>query len=202
MYLEQEEMVIAKYRSTMHIPPLVKRALNLSKQMSYPSSCSMETGRLLQLLASRLESGVVGELGTGCGVAAAWIVSALSPGTSFFTVENDTVGAAAARALFDPILNVRIVQGDWRDFLRDWRFVMLFAGATSPRDEDPEILVRSLRPGGLIVIDGLTPIDHIPLEMRDQPDPVREFWLDDARLISTELLVSPSEAVILATLER
>ncbi len=190
------------FRSTTNIPPLVKRALNLAGQMRYDCACSMETGRLLQLLAGQLDSGVVGALGTSCGVAAAWIVSALSPGTSFFTVESDTVGAAAARALFDTFLNVRVVQGDWREFLRTWRFGMLYAGPDSPREEEPEILLSSLRAGGIVVIDGLTPVHHIPLELRDEPDPLREFWLGDPRLLSTELLVSLNEAVILAILAR
>jgi hypothetical protein len=79
---------------------------------------------------------------------------------------------------------------------------MLYAGPESPREKEPEILLRSLRQGGMIVIDGLTPIHHIPLELRDEPDPLREFWLNDPRLHSTELLVSLNEAVILATLGR
>lgn len=188
------------YRSTTYIPPLVRRALNLAEQMHYRSTCSQETGRLLQLLTSRLQSGVIGEIGTGCGVAAAWIVSALSPGTSFFTVEEDPVGAAAARALFDSLLNVRVIQGDWRDFLLTWRFGLLYAGPASPRNEEPEIFLQSLRNGGLIVLDALTPVNRLPLELRDQPDPLRDFWLNDPRLLATEVLVSSGEAVILATL--
>jgi predicted O-methyltransferase YrrM len=168
--------------------------------MDYESACSQESGRLLRLLTSQLQSGVIGEVGTGCGVGASWIVSALSPGTSFFTVEENPVGAAAARALFDSMLNVRVIQGHWREFLYTWRFGLLYAGEGSGREEEPELFVQSLRAGGLIVLDGLMPAGRVPLEMRDQPDPVREFWLNDSRLIATEVLVSPSEAVILATL--
>lgn len=174
--------------------------MNLAEQMNYQSTCSLETGRLLQLLTSQLQSGVIGEIGTGCGVAAAWIVSALSPGTSFFTVEKDPVGAAAARALFDSLLNVRVIQGNWRDFLLTWRFGLLYAGLTSAREEDPEIFLQSLRNGGMIVLDALTPTNRLPLELRDRPDPLRDFWLNDPRLLASEILVSSGEAVILATL--
>ena len=38
----------------------------------------------------------VAEIGTGCGVGAAWIVSALDPGVTFVTVERDASLAAAA----------------------------------------------------------------------------------------------------------
>jgi predicted O-methyltransferase YrrM len=190
---------LANYQSFFRIPSLVKRAYNLAGQIHIECVCSRETGRLLQLLTSQIQSGVIGEVGTGCGVAAAWIVSALSPGTSFFTVEENPVGAAAAAALFENMLNVRVVQGQRRDFLSSWRFGLLYAGSKSGREEEPELFVQSLRVGGMIVLDGLTPIDRLPLELRDAPDPVREFWLNDARLLATEILVTPSEAVILAT---
>jgi predicted O-methyltransferase YrrM len=167
--------------------------------MEFKGSCSTEVGRLLQLLASQQQSGVIGEIGTGCGVASAWIVSSLAPSTSFFTVEQDVAMAATARALFDPLLNVRVIHGDWRDFLRNWHFGLLFAGVNSERERDPEILLQSLREGGLILLDGLTPPDRVPLEWRSQPDPLREFWLNDSRLVAVELQVSPNEAVILAT---
>lgn len=190
---------MANYQSLSKVPSLVKRAYNLAGQINIECVCSHETGRLLQLLTSQLQSGVIGEVGTGCGVAAAWIVSALSSGTSFFTVEENPVGAAAAAALFENILNVRVIQGQWRDFLSSWRFGLLYANSLSGREQEPELFVQSLRVGGMIVLDGLTPIHRLPLDLRDAPDPLREFWLNDARLLATEILVTPSEAVILAT---
>ena len=193
-------MLSEAYRTASSVPNLVKRAANLAEQMKFKRFCSVEAGRLLQLLTSQMQSGVVGEIGTGCGVAAAWIVSALSSGTTFFAVESDPFGAAAARALFEPLLNVRIIQGDWREFLTHWRFGLVYAGIGSGRDEEPELLLQSLRSGGLMVLDGLTPAHMLPLERRVDPDPLRDFWLNDTRLISTEIMVSTSESVILAAL--
>ena len=187
------------YRLESNVPPLVKRAVNLAEQMHHAITCSLEAGRLLQLLASHLQSGVVGEVGTGCGVAAAWIVSSLSAGTSFFTVESDPAQAAAASALFGSLLNVRVVQGDWRELLGNWHFSLLYAGKASPRAEEPEMFVRALRLGGMLVLDGLTPQDRVPLELRAQLDPIREFFFNDSRLLATEILVSSQEAVLLAT---
>jgi predicted O-methyltransferase YrrM len=191
---------VISYRSTIRVPPLVKRANNLAEQMNMEVGCSLESGRLLQLLTSQLQSGVVGEVNTGCGVAAAWIVSALSSGTSFFTVEQDPVAAVAVRALLGSSLNVRVVQGDWHEFLRTWRFGLLYAGSKSARAEEPELLLQSLRIGGMIVLDGLVPRDRKPLDSQTNPDLIRDFWLSDSRLLATEILVSPQEAVILATL--
>ena len=190
---------MSNYRAMTLIPPLVKRALNLAEQMEYTGSCSNETGRLLQLLTSSFLSGVIGEIATGCGVGSAWIVSELAPSTSFFTVEADVARAAAARALFEPLLNVRIIHGDWRDFLQNWRFGMLFAGANSTRADYPEMLIQSLREGSLIILDGLPPQGRVSLRSRQEAARVREFWLNDPRLASTEVQVSLTESVILAS---
>jgi predicted O-methyltransferase YrrM len=189
------------YRSTSYIPPLVNRAINLAEQMEYTKSCSPETGRLLQILASQYQSGVIAELGTGCGVGAAWIASALSPGTSFFTVELDVSQAAAVRALFDPFLNVRVIQGEWREFLRNWHFEMLFASRAIDRENDPGLLFESLRKGSLIVLDGLIPLSERNAKLKiDSLDYLmRDFWLNNTQVLGTEILISPQESVILAT---
>lgn len=190
---------MAVYQALTHIPPLVKRAQNLAEQMEFGGSCSLETGRLLQLLTSQFQSGVIGELASGCGVGSAWIVSSLSPSTSFFTIEKDVARAAAARALFDPLLNVRVIQGEWQEFLQNWRFSMIFASAASTRADNPEILLQALRDGGLLILDGLAPQGRVSLRTRRDSDKVREFWLNDTRVLASEIQVSPGEAVILVT---
>ncbi len=190
---------MATYRAITHIPPLVKRAINLAEQMEYTGSCSNETGRLLQLLTSSYLSGVIGEIAAGCGVGSAWIVSSLAPSTSFFSVEADIARAAAARALFEPLLNVRVIHGDWREFLQNWHFGMLFAGANSTRAEYPELLLQSLREGSMIVLDGLPPQGRVSLRSRQEAARIRDFWLNDPRLIASEIQVSPVESVLLAT---
>jgi predicted O-methyltransferase YrrM len=190
---------MANYRATTQIPPLVKRAINLAEQMEYTGSCSHETGRLLQLLTGTYLSGVIGEIASGCGVGSAWIVSSLLPSTSFFTVEADAPRAAAVRALFDPLLNVRVIQGDWRSFLQNWHFGMLYVGANSSRADYPELLFQSLREGSLIVLDGLPPQGRVSLRSRMEAGRVRDFWLNDPRLVATEIQVSPTESVILAS---
>lgn len=190
---------MATYRAVTHVPPLVKRAINLAEQMEYTGSCSNDTGRLLQILTGSYLSGVIGEIAAGCGVGSAWIVSALAPSTSFFSVEADIARAAAARALFEPLLNVRVIHGDWRDFLQNWRFGMLFAGANSTRADYPEILLQSLREGSMIVLDGLPPQGRVSLRSRQEAARIRDFWLNDPRLIAAEIQVSPVESVLMAT---
>ena len=189
---------MATYRATTEIPQLVRQAMDIAEHVRFEHSCTPEVGRLLRLLTAHLRDGRIGEIGTGCGVSAAWIVSALVPGASFVTVELDAARAEAARALLDPYPNVRVLQGDWHGILDHGPFDLLFAD-TPAKHEEPEALLAALRPGGVLVLDDLTPETHWPPAWRGQRDPVRDFWLNDPRLHATELLTTPTSAVILAT---
>lgn len=176
------------------LPPLVRRAEQLAAELGFDRSCTPETGRLLHVLAGERVRSRVGEIGTGAGVGAAWIVSALPPETSFATVELDPRLASAAAELFHEDAHVRVLFGDWHEAMpSEAPFDLLFydGGGKQRPDLDGEQVIGLVAPRGLVVMDDLTP-------GRVGADPVREFWLDHPRLASVELVVSPREAVIVA----
>ena len=175
-------------------PPLVDKALALTESLGFERSCRPEVGRLLHVLAASRGRERVAEIGTGTCVGAAWIVSALPPQTPFFTAENDPERAAAARELFAADENVHVLEGDWHELLPpEAPFDLVFYDATKqlrPR-EDGELVAGLLAPGGIAVLDDLTPGFA-------GPDPVREFWLSRPDLAATEVLTTPESAAILA----
>jgi predicted O-methyltransferase YrrM len=175
------------------LPPLVERALALSERAGFTKSCSTEAGRLLQVLAGQRGRTRVGEIGTGCGVGSAWILSALDPGVHFVTVELDAERAAAAGELLAGDENATVLRGDWRDLLAgEAPFDLLFADGGKAKAH--EEIVGLLAPGGTLVLDDLTP-------GYDERDPVRELWLGHQRVLAAELQISPREAVIVGTLQ-
>ena len=175
------------------LPPLVERALALSERAGFTKSCSPETGRLLQVLAGQRGRTRVAEIGTGCGVGSAWILSALDPEVPFVTVELDAQRAAEAAGLLAGDENATVLQGDWQEVLPgEAPFDLLFADGG--RSKYHEELLGLLAAGGTLFLDDLTP----GYEGRD---PVRELWLDHPRLLAAELQISPREAVIVGTLQ-
>lgn len=187
-----------KYRALNLIPPLVKRAKNLARQMAYRTNCSDGTGRLLRLLASQLQSGIIGEIGAGCGVGSAWIINSMAPSVTFVAIEKNSALAAVCQTLFDSYSMVRIAHGDWQDIVKFGPFSLLYAPARQILTAAPDVLVEGLRSGGIIVIDGLVPMNLLPYDVQMAPDPLRTFWLNDPRLDATEINVSNTEAAILA----
>lgn len=169
-------------------PPLVERALG------FEGSSIPEVGRLLHVLAAQRGRGRVGEIGTGTGVGAAWIVSALPPEVPFVTVELDAERAATASELFADDENAKVLHGDWHELMPpEAPFDLLFydGGGKQQPELDGEQVIGLLAPGGTLVLDDLTPA-------RPGPDLVREFWLEHPGLAAIELLTTPKTAVILA----
>ena len=172
-------------------PPLVERALALAERLGFEGSSLPEVGRLLHVLAAQRGRTRVAEIGTGCGVGSAWIVSALDPTVPFLTVELDRDRAAAAAGLFRADRNVRVLLGDWRELLPpEAPFDLLFVDGGKAK-EAGEAVLGLLAPRGTVVIDDLSP-------ERPHRDPVREFWLHSREVAATELLTTPATAAIVA----
>jgi predicted O-methyltransferase YrrM len=177
------------------LPPLVERALALAQELDFRRSCSSETGRLLQVLAGQRGRTRVAEIGSGCGVGSAWILSALDPDVPFVTVEPDDERAAGVARLLADDANARVLHGEWGDVLpAEGPFDLLFADGGGRATKTDESLLGLLAPRGTLVLDDLTP-------GREEPDPVRELWLDHPRLVAAELRISAREAVIVGTLQ-
>jgi len=180
-------------------PPLVTQAVNLARQLGFEHSCLPEVGRLLFVLAGSVRAGTIGEIGTGCGVGAAWIASALTAGPRFLTVELDPEQAASASTLLQPYPAIQVLHSDWHALLSYGPFDLLFVDATPAKYDEPESVVAALRPGGMVMLDDLTPPEYWPEEWHGQPDALGEFWLTHKDLRATELRTTPPTSVILAT---
>ena len=179
------------------IPPLVERAEALARELRFDRSSSRETGALLHVLAASRGRERVAETGTGVGVGAAWIVSALAPHVPFFTAELDEDRARAAADLFRRDEHVTVLHGDWHDVLAaEAPFDLLFHDGSKRRpDVDGEHVVGMLTPGGIVVMDDMTP-GHTGA------DPVREYWFGHPWFAAVEAQVSAGEAVIVAVRAR
>ena len=171
--------------------------------MRFERSSIPEIGRLLAVLVAARPQGRFAEIGTGCGVGSAWIADALGPDGLLVTVELGEDRAAAAGRLFADRPNVRVLQGDWHELLPpEAPFDLLFFdGGHWKRGDvaaESEQALGLVAPGGIVLIDDLTPESMWPEEWRGQPDSVREFWLGHDALVAAELMTTPDSSAILA----
>ena len=175
----------------METPPLVQRALALAQAQGLRQSCRPDDGALLHVLAARRGTARVAEIGTGTGVGAAWIVSALPPPVPFFSAEPDRALAARAAELFSDDPSVRVIPGAWRESLPpEAPFDLVAVGAGDAKD-DVDAVVGLLAPGGTAVLGDLR---HDP----SLPDARRDTWLHHPLLSTIELWVTPGRRALLA----
>jgi predicted O-methyltransferase YrrM len=175
----------------METPPLVQRALALAEAQAFAKSCRPEDGALLHVLAARRGTARAAEIGTGVGVGAAWIVSALPPGVPFVSAEVDPELAARAAELFADDPSVTIFPGSWRETLPpEAPFDLLFVDARDAKD-DVEAVVGLLAPGGTAVLDDFWSDPTLP-------DARRDAWLRHPLLSTIELWVTPERRALVA----
>lgn len=176
------------------LPQLVRDALAAAAAAGFEHSCSHSTGRLLRVLAARHATGTLLEIGTGLGVGAAWIASGMGSGCRLQTFETDLDRAALAAEVLAPMTNVEVHVGDWRTAAIDGPARLAFVDARSGKWEDQQCVVDRVEVGGMIVLDDFTPLDELPWD----EDPVRDWWFGHPQLLTTEVLVDKTEAVLLA----
>jgi predicted O-methyltransferase YrrM len=189
----------AAYDGLDDLPHLVAEAVSLARREGFGNSCRPEHGRLLFALAGGAD--VIGETGTGCGVGLAWLASGARPGARLVSIELDPARAAVAADLFQDLPQVTVVQGDWREIGQAAPFDLLVLdgggqGKQGSEPADPEVL---LRPGGMLVLDDLTPAGEWPPMFQGQVDTARMHWLAHPGVDAAEIRLAPDLAALVAT---
>jgi predicted O-methyltransferase YrrM len=183
-------------------PPLVEQAYAVARREGFPlsraeagpsrpSACLPGVGRFLAVLAAGCHGGTIAELGTGTGIGAAWIASAMPADCSLVTAELDPGRAAAAAQLLAVDARVRVLAGDAHVMLAPHApFDLIFADSGVRDARVFDALAAMLRPGGRIVMDDVTPELALPA---DSPlrtsDPKRELFAGHCGLTWTEVVL-------------
>ena len=180
------------------LPPLVRRALDLSRDQGFVSSTRNETGWLLASLAAS-RSGTMAECGTGCGVGSAWLRSGIRDDVRIVTAELDSRLAAAVRELFEDDDRVEVLHADWTT-LRDYApFSLLFLDVREAKRGGPDFITELVEPGGIVVLDDFTPCQGWPPMYEGRVDTIRQQWITDPRFTTAEVMVAPDASVLIAT---
>jgi predicted O-methyltransferase YrrM len=182
------------------IPELVAAAVGRAAAARFGQSCDPGVGGLLAVLAAHLPAGSrVLELGTGAGVGTAWIVSGLLPRTdvTVTTVERDARTALlAAQGDWPGFVDLRL--SDALDFLNEGgTFDLIFADAQGGKWEGLDRTVAALRPGGLLLVDDMTPQPDWPAEQRARQAEVSRALVTSPLLTAVEL--NHGSGVVLGT---
>jgi predicted O-methyltransferase YrrM len=191
--------VLDRYRALGDLPPLVSAAVEASLAAGVDQACIPEVGRLLMVLAAHHPGARLGELGTACGVGAAWLASGMNGGATLVTTELDPGRASVAARVLSERPEVRAMQGDWRLMADHGPFDLLFVDGGLVKSETSEVLAL-LAPGGMALFDDLTPFEAWSADMKARypdGDPLRLAWRSTPAAVCTEIRTTPTESALL-----
>ena len=145
-------------------PPQLAAIQQGTESLGFSLASEPLVGALLRTLVASKPAGRFLELGTGTGVATAWLLDGMDPASALTTVDTDpTVQQIARRHLgADPRLT--FVTSGALEFLRSQPapFDLVFADALPGKYEGLESALATVKPGGFYVIDDLLPQSNWP----------------------------------------
>src|SRR4051812_18891127 len=126
-------------------------------------------------------------MGTGIGVGTAWMAQAMPKDSRIVTIEIDEPRARAAADLFAKDGRINVLDGDALELAAHGPFDFVYCDAGSGKIDHQEVTVAMVRPGGLILLDDLSPT-------RTDLD----WWLHRPEVIPATIWLTPELGAILA----
>lgn len=136
-----------------------------SRVLGFDMPSEAGTGAMLRLLAATKAGGRFLELGTGTGLATAWLLDGMGPDASLVSIDTDMAVQTVARAVLGGDPRVTFVIEDGLDYVRAQRpasFDLIFADAWPGKYEGLDETLALLCPGGLYVVDDMSPQPNWP----------------------------------------
>jgi predicted O-methyltransferase YrrM len=152
------------------LPPVVAAIHADTAAMDFKMASTDATGRMLRTLVASKPGGRILELGTGTGLATAWLLDGMDAAATLDTVDIDPDCVAVARKnlAYDPRVRFHIESGNtFLQRLPDRKYDLIFADTWPGKFEHLDDALALLAIGGFYVIDDLHPqpnwpADHAP----------------------------------------
>jgi predicted O-methyltransferase YrrM len=165
-------------------PPTLDAIERDSRAAGFSMASEPETGSLLRALAASKPAGGLLELGTGTGIATAWILDGMDAASTLLTVEGEGKYVEIVRRHLGGDPRVTFCVEDGAAFLARMRgrsFDFIFADTWPGKFDHLEEALGLLRRGGLYVIDDLLPqpnwpeghgpkVDALVADLEQRPD--------------------------------
>ena len=147
------------------LPGNYEKIKEATVELKFDMASDLETGRLLRTLAASKPSGRFLELGTGTGLATAWIADGLDKYSSLISIDNDELllDVAGKYIKDDKVEFKRVDAYHWISNYDGKKFDFIFADAMPGKYDLFEETIDMLNKGGYYIIDDMLPQPNWPL---------------------------------------
>jgi predicted O-methyltransferase YrrM len=147
-------------------PPLrLPQIMSETARLNFTMASDLLTGCLLRALSATKPAGNLLELGAGTGVATAWMLDGMDAEARLVSVEMDEAVLEVAKNCLGDDLRVTFVHADGGEWLRRAepdQFDLIFADSWPGKYTHLDEALRSLKRGGLYVVDDMLPQPNWP----------------------------------------
>lgn len=142
-------------------PPLIVQEIEeATRAIGFTMGSDLLTGSLLRTLATAKPSGSILELGTGTGLATAWLLDGMDEHSRLITVDSNENNSAVARKYLGHDPRVTFYMGDGTTFIQSAleqreMYDLIFADMPPGKYQYLEETLRLLKAGGLYIVDDM-----------------------------------------------
>jgi predicted O-methyltransferase YrrM len=153
--------------SLNHVPASVRTLQVATEELGFSMGSDPGVGSLLRTLVALKPGGAFLELGTGTGLATAWMLDGMDRASTLLSIDLEAEPLAVAKQHLATDPRVTFVHGDGGRFLAEAApesFDLIFADAWPGKFTHLDEAVAALRTGGIYLIDDLLPQPNWPQE--------------------------------------
>ena len=136
-----------------------------SQAIGFSMPSDLQTGALLRTLVGSKPSAKVLEIGTGTGLATAWLLAGMDADSSLISIDNKTEYQSVADRILGDDTRLQLIctdAGNWLEENEDQQFDLIFADAWPGKYANLDAALNSLPTGGLYIIDDMLPQPNWP----------------------------------------
>jgi len=189
-------------RSIRKWPLAVEAILRETVDIGFSMASEPLTGSLLRTLAASRPAGQFLELGTGTGVATAWLLDGMDQASRLQSVDNDPTVVAIARRHLGSDPRVTFHLDDGAAFIErqtPGSYDFVFADAWPGKFSHLEQALALVRVGGIYFIDDLLPQANWPAGHAASVSALIERMATHDRFVATKLAWASGLMVIVRT---
>ena len=175
------------------LPARFPQLMSETTRLNFTMASDLLTGCLLRALAATKPNGKLLELGTGTGVATAWMLDGMDETARLVSVEIDEVNLEVAKEFLGADLRVIFVHadgGEWLSRAEPDQFDLIFADSWPGKYTHLDEALSLLKRGGLYVIDDMLPQPNWPDGHTQRADELISILENREDLVITKMMWS------------
>jgi predicted O-methyltransferase YrrM len=172
------------------LPLRLPQIMSETAGLNFTMASDTLTGCLLRALSATKPAGNLLELGTGTGMATAWMLDGMDAEARLVSVEMDETVLEVAKKCLGDDLRVKFVHadgGEWLSRAEPDQFDLIFADSWPGKYTHLDEALRSLKRGGLYVVDDMLPQPNWPDGHAQRADELISILENREDLIITKL---------------